>query len=157
MTKSIPLTKGKFALVDDVDFDRINAWKWCFLSSGYAVRRDVITNKFILMHRQIVNPASNEVVDHIDGDKLNNTRANLRVCNQTRNMQNSNRYHNNTSGYKGVSWSKQFRKWSADIQHNRKHVFLGYFDNVIDAARAYNTAAMKYFGNFARINEIKEG
>lgn len=95
-----------------------------------------------------------DTIDHKDGNTLNNRKSNLRFCNTRENNRNSKLPKNNTSGYKGVSWNKNIRKWTADIMVNYKHIYLGSFNNRIDAAMAYNEAALKYFGEYAKVNDL---
>ena len=98
-----------------------------------------------------------QMVDHINRDKLDNRRENLRLCNMTESNRNRGPIHfkhssSITSKYKGVHWSKN--KWRATIEVNGKKIYLGFFDNEQDAAIAYNEAAKKYFGDYAYLNEI---
>ena len=154
MTKSIPLTKGKFALVDDEDFEWLNKWKWHCNSNGYAVRfSKTIIRKAMLMHREIKNPPIGMFVDHIDGNKLNNVRKNLRYCNYQQNSANSKTPVNSSSGYKGVSRdSRRNESWKASITVDGKQIYICTCKTPEEAARAYDEAARKYFGEFARTN-----
>lgn len=153
MTKEIPLTQGKVALVDDDDFERLIVSKWCVSAQGYAIRH---LRKFqfgsTMMHREILGAPKDMDVDHVNLNKLDNRRVNLRLCKMSQNIANSGKRKNNTSGYKGVSWSKQNKKWYACIKVNRKTIDLGRYDNILDAVEAHDVAAKKYFGEFARIN-----
>jgi hypothetical protein len=156
--KRIPLSQGKFALVDDSDYEWLNQWKWSVNGAKarpYAMRKDwsFPKGKTVLMHRLIANPPKGFVVDHIDGNTLNNCRSNLRVCSYSQNLANSivNRLANK-SGYKGVCWKKKEKKYSAQITVNYKAIHLGYFKNPVEAAKAYDNAARKYFGEFAKTN-----
>ena len=153
--KKILLTQGKFALVDDADFEWLNQWKWCLYKCGrweYAKRRGG-DGKIIIMHRLIMGlePGDGQQVDHIDGNRSDNRRCNLRICTNRQNAQNS-RSRGGKSKYKGVSWYKPFRKWRARIVIDSKETCLGYFENELDAATAYDSAALKYFGEFALTN-----
>jgi len=161
--KKIKLTQGKFTLVDDCDYEYLNQWKWYAHRCGnifYAVRgsrKDECKKpKLIRMHRVIVQRMGMEFqeVDHIDMNGLNNQRFNLRVATHQENAFNQNKYKNNTSGHKGVDWYKPYQKWRTRIMVNGKNIHLGYFDDIDDAARAYNKAAMQHFGEFARLNII---
>ena len=152
--KEIRLTQGKVALVDDADFDWLNQWKWSYAKRGYAVR--TVGNKHVTMHRQIMQAQPGQIVDHketgVPDHALNNQRENLRICNSSQNGANSKLGKNNTSGYKGVCWAKGKRKWMSKITKNRKTIFIGYFSDPIDAAKAYDLTAQKLFGLFANTN-----
>jgi hypothetical protein len=155
--KTIKLTQGKEAIVDDEDFDYLNQWKWFYCKSrktGYAKRVSGKRPKQqqISMHRIIMQPNQGMEIDHIDHNGLNNQRQNLRNCSPTENKQNSSKHRNNTSGYVGVVWEKRRKKWSANIQANNTNVFLGRFDNIEDAAQAYDVYARRYYGEFACTN-----
>lgn len=106
------------------------------------------------MHRLIMHCPKNKQVDHIDGNGLNNQKCNLRIVTQQQNGWNRGTSGKNRSGYKGVCWLKQNRKWLAKIVVNYDAKSLGYFNSKKDAARAYNIAAKKYFGEFAKLNKL---
>lgn len=158
--KEIPLTQGKVAIVDDGDFKYLNQWKW-WLDGRPTRRTDYARRKIktpedkwkkVSMHRAILNVAEGVPVDHINGNGLDNRRENLRVCTLTQNMQNAPLRKDSTSGYKGVHWFERRGKWVAYINFQGKRVHLGYHDKKEDAAGAYNEAAKKYHGEFARLN-----
>jgi len=153
--KEIPLTQGKIAIVDDDDFEWLNQWRWHY-SNGYAVRNVWINGncKILRMHRIIVGIfyKSGIEIDHIDHDKLNNCRNNLRLCTHSENQHNREMYSNNTSGFKGVSWHKSANKWVARIRINNNLINLGIFNDPYDAACAYDEAARKYHGEFSNPN-----
>lgn len=156
--KKIKLTQGKFTLVDDEDFEELNKWNWSVNRIGkswYAVGSVWNGTKKLptLMHRFILQAPKNFLVDHIDGNGLNNQKSNLRLCTHSNNMQNSKKPENNTSGYKGVTWHKGRKLWQAQIMVNGKSIYLGRFVNKEDAAHAYDTAAVKYHGEFAKTNK----
>ena len=163
---STPNHLNTFTLVDDADYEWLNQWKWCALkgANGLYVVRGVYLGggrknrkyKTIRMQRLILNVNSGMVVDHINGDTLNNQRDNLRICTQRENSYNTKRPSDNTSGFKGVSWSKSRGKWEARIKANGKHKFLGYFDNKKEAAKTYDCSAKELFGEFAYLN-FKKG
>ena len=163
--KLIPLTQGKFALVDACDYDFLMQWKWKYnpshphSKSGYAMRNKnlgIIDGKrkwqVFRMHRVLMNPSVNMQVDHINGDSLDNRRENLRICNNRNNSYIQTKTNNTSSIYKGVSWKKQNNKWQAAIR-SEKTIYLGLFESEEDAALAYNLAAIKYFGEFANFNK----
>jgi hypothetical protein len=152
--KEIPLTQGKVALVDDEDYAFLNQWKWCFNSKNYATRIDLSEGrKTILMHRLINKTPQNMFTDHINGNGLDNRKCNLRSCTCSQNCMNRGMRINNLSGYKGVSWHIGHKKWGVQINNLGKNIHVGYFSNIIDAAKAYNKAANAFYGEFARINE----
>jgi hypothetical protein len=152
----IPLTKGKIAIVDTADYDWLSSFTWSTsqkASGVYACRH--VKRKNIYMHRVITNAPAGKVVDHIDRNGLNNRRSNLRICSAADNSRNS-RGKSGTSRYKGVFWNKKNKKWLVAIKYNRKFRHIGYFENETDAAKAYDKAARKLFGEFAYLNFPEE-
>jgi hypothetical protein len=160
MAKEIILTQGKVAIVDDEDFEYLNQWKWHTHKNHnnfYAVRCITISNSKqsqIKMHRLIAKPTKDMVVDHIDGNALNNQKINLRICTSIQNSINRKLNVNNKTGYKGVNYIQTLNKYRAYINTNRIRKHLGCFINPKDAAKAYNAAALKYHGEFANLNKI---
>lgn len=159
--KKIPLTKNQFALVDDEDFEWLNQWKWCAMSNGterFAAGRNPGRKRPTeLMHRKIMGVKGRwPLVDHINGNPLDNRRKNLRICNQSQNMRNRDAPKSNTSGYKGVYLHKQSGLWHARITLNYKNTSLGYYRTAVEAAVAYNEGAIKYHKDFAKLNEGPE-
>jgi len=154
--KKIKLTQNKYALIDNEDYNLIKTYKWYAAISRkkyYAVTN--LNNKTKQMHRLIMNLKKDQIIDHINGNGLDNRKSNLRLCSNKENARNRGKNINNTSGYKGVTWSKEKNKWNARICFNYKDIYLGDYKNIKDAARAYNEAAIKYHGEFAYLNEIK--
>ncbi len=150
--RHIPLTRGKFAIVDEEDFERLNRYKWhaiCVRGKWYARRAP--GGKVIMMHREIMKAPKDKLVDHIDGNGLNNRRCNLRFCTQQQNMQNR-RPLLRTSRFKGVSYCKNTEKFHAEITRSRRKTFIGSFDDEIEAAKAYDRKAIELFGEFAYLN-----
>ena len=157
----IPVGK-EWAIVDAADFASVNQYEWKKHSKGYAYRfeRDSDgVNKMILMHRQIMQPGKGLVVDHINHDPLDNTRANLRTCTQRENMKNRKKVlekcgQATSSRFKGV-YRYQYKttvKYKATIWCNGKQKHIGYFKTEVAAAKAYDKWARKLHGKFAMLN-----
>ncbi len=152
--RMIPLGDGFYAYVDAADYEWLSRWTWYMHSGGYAARNE--RGKTILMHRQIMQPSEGVLVDHGDGNKANNCRSNLRFCDRAENQRNTPKKRGCASRYKGVFYDKRCRKWFAKYRHNGKYHGLGYFDLEVDAARAYDRAAVLHYGQFARPNFPEE-
>ena len=156
--KKIALTgnngRGKFALVDDGDYEKVNKYKWYLSSRGYVVRTRVVAEGkgSMRIHRFLMNCPVNKMVNYKDMDTLNNQKSNLRLCTRAQNSYTRGLQKSNTSGYKGVTWSKQSKKWRAVIEYQKKKIHLGVFEKIEDARDAYNSAASKYHGEFAWLN-----
>ena len=151
MTKSITLPHGEMALVDDEDFERLNQYKW-HVVHGYAVRKIGAATPTIRMHREIIKTPADMQVDHINRNRLDNRKANLRVVTKSENLKNKEIYKNNKSGFRGVSWNASKRKWVAQINVNEKRKHVGSFASPEEAARAYDKAAKENYGEFAALN-----
>jgi len=154
MPRKIPLTRGKSALVDDSDYDQLRPWKWQLVGPGYAGRFDRHdgTSRLVYMHRLLMDAQPGQHVDHINGDRLDNRRSNLRLVTNTQNQQNKRTPSHNTSGYKGVCWHKRVKKWHVRITVDGKRLHLGYTRDRETAAQLYDAAARFFFGEYARLN-----
>ena len=149
MSKEIQLTRGKVAIVDDEDFERLNQHNWCVrqgTKTFYAIRE--AQGKRIHMHHLICP----KPVDHINGNGLDNRRCNLRQATQSQNRMNQSKGGGTSSKFKGVTWSKQSQKWQAQIKFHKKNKHLGLFISEVEAAKAYDKAAKQLFGTFAKPN-----
>jgi len=150
--KEIQLTQGKVANIDNEDYEYFNKWKWSYGSNGYA-RREV-AGKYVYMHSLIAKTPKGMLTDHINGDKLDNRKSNLRICTASQNQQNKGNPVNNTSGAKGVDWDNKNKRWRARIRVQGKYIYLGLHKLINSAIVAYNDAAKKYHGDFAKLNEL---
>ncbi len=162
----IKLTKGHEAEIDEIDKD-LASLKWCvkphhgiFYAHHGLIKNDKWTTEtmhHVILERILGRPIrKGEMTDHVDGNGLNNTRANLRIVNNSLNKINGNKYATKptTSKFKGVDWNNQSKKWRARISKDNKRISLGLFNKEEDAARAYNKAAEKLFGKHAKLNEV---
>jgi len=160
----VTLTNGYATTIDQVDIDLFDTPWQATVKDGkptYVICCNVKFGKAILhriiLQRKIGRPLEKgETCDHRDGNGLNNTRSNLRVATNAQNSQNKSIYKRNKSGYKGVTWNSEGKKWVARIGFNGKYIYLGIFADIKDAARCYNEAALKYHGEFARLNVIED-
>lgn len=156
--KEIALTQGKIAIVDDEDFEILNKYNWHAHKnkSGlfYAIRRAKINEKWthIKMHREIMNAAWYQLVDHKDGNTLNNMRLNLRIATKSQNAANRTTHIRTSSKFKGVSWHKYRERWQAYITQSYKTYYLGLYNNEEEAARVYDLKAKELFGEYAKLN-----
>ncbi|MFH1614851.1 MAG: AP2 domain-containing protein [Planctomycetota bacterium] len=165
--KTIELTQGQVALVDDSDFDELDRYKWHALwdpctQSFYAVRNVSIEQgkqTLVSMGREILGleRGDNRQCDHKNHNTLDNRRCVLRICSRQQNYQNSRKYQTHagrkcSSIYKGVNWFKRDKKWKTHIAYNGKQIHLGYFVSEIEAAKAYDNKARELFGEYANLN-----
>jgi len=154
--KEVPLTQGKIAIVDAVDYERVAVFKWhATFSHGDWKARTWIKGsnprKSVSLHRLILSPPTDRQIDHRDGDGLNNRRTNLRIATFSQNRCNTT--SRSASGYKGVMPTNQQKtRWRAQIKVNGVGLHVGCFQSPEDAARAYDIAARQHFGEFACIN-----
>ena len=153
----IMLTQGKRALIDETDASRVWNYKWYALFdryNWYAIRRVKKKGNWShqSMHIFLMNPPQGVDIDHRDRNGLNNQRNNLRICTHQQNMRNKRISVGNASGFKGVCWKPRIKKWIAQIRYG-KVLHLGCFEDKKEAARAYDSAAEKFFGEFALTNK----
>lgn len=161
MSVRISLTRGQFALVDDADAETIGHFKWmakpkqCAEGGFYAQRTIRPHGKkcTLYLHRAIVGAAHGQVVDHINGDGLDNRRENLRITDLSGN--NSNRRYAGSSGFRGVY--KVGNRWRAILRARGGSFNGGYFDDPAEAARSYDALAFEHFGDLATLNFPKVG
>lgn len=155
--KLIELTQGQRTVVDD------DVWLWAhkFKWGAHRNRRQIYVQRGLreggkvrhfLLHREIMKAPFGVLCDHKDGDGLNNLRSNLRLCDVLQNTCNQQKRLNNTSGFKGVSFFRQNGTWRARIMVSGHSRFLGYFKTALEAAQAYDRAAIELHGEFARLN-----
>ena len=165
---------GTFTVLYDAeDHDKVSAHTWCAMNySGGPNKFYIQTSipqpngewrvqkngtrrrkqKKLLMHRLMVDAPKGMHVDHINGNSLDNRKSNLRICTSAENQRNRRATKNNTSGYKGVGWAKQNKKWTAQIQHNGKKIHIGLYEDKEEAARAYDAKAKELHGEYAYLN-----
>ena len=150
-----PKYPNLYTIIDNENFEWLNQWKW-YCDKGYVRRNIKIDGKrnHVYMHRVIIDAPEELQVDHKNLNTLDNRKSNLRLVTHSGNQFNRKKYRTNTSGFKGVTWNKNHQKWQAQLQLNKKRMYLGFFESCRDAAMAYNIAAEKYHGEYARGNEM---
>ncbi len=161
VTSLIPLSQGKFTIVDTEDFEYLNQWKWYLSHYGYAVTtwregsgKDAVYRK-IYMHRLLMKTPEDMETDHINRTPLDNRKSNLRNCSHQQNQSNRAKQVNNTSGYKGVVWHKQQQKWWARVTFKGKQISLGLHNTAEEAAKAYDKGAQLHHGEYVLTNGVK--
>lgn len=153
MTVSMALSGGFCALIDDIDAERVLARKWYLQRGGHTCYGAAVQKGTpLLLHRFILGASRGQIVDHINGDGLDNRRDNLRLCSHAENLRNQRKRAGTSSRFKGVRKNKS-GTWSADIEQSGKSLFLGTFDSEERAARQYDRAARVFFGKFAKTNQ----
>ncbi|HEV3223889.1 MAG TPA: HNH endonuclease [Puia sp.] len=158
-TIEIPLTKGKFAIIDFEDLEFVMRYKWHLgsrIRSQYAIK--VLGKgdgkKYLRMHNYIMNCPNGKVVDHIDGDGLNNKKANLRICDDGQNKCNRKKSSTTKNRFKGAIFRERNNRWICQITHKKKRYYVGEFKTEIEAAQAYNKKAKELFGDFSNLNDF---
>lgn len=142
--KLINLTRGKIAIVDDEDFEFLDQWKWCVDGKGYAVRHQSKSEykngirKMVKMHTIINKTPTGSQTDHINRNRLDNRKENLRTVNASQNQHNTKVSSVNTSGFKGVYWDKKYKRWCARAWFMGKSIFGGGFKNKLEAVKSYD-------------------
>lgn len=148
---------GSVALLDDEDAEFMNRYKWRISSDGYVVRKAKINGNpdgQMRMHRVVIGAETGQMVDHINGNKLDNRRENLRIASNRENQQNRSKEEGCASKFKGVALDKKLGKWRSQITATGKTHYLGTYACEHEAGHAYNKAAIQYFGEFARLNPV---
>jgi hypothetical protein len=152
--KTIPLTDGGVTLVDDRDFEKLRKCTWVRNDQGYVLRTKWVNSLrrsiSFRMHREIMGVSEEFEIDHIDGNRANNQRSNLRVATHAENLRNRGKNRNNTSGFKGAFLQKLSGRYFAQICVDRRRIYLGTFNTPEEAHAAYMVAAHKYHKEFAR-------
>ena len=158
--REIPLTHGRIALVDDIDYERLSYYKWkAHQDHGrptyYAMAN--IKNKRISMHSLIIPVPKGKQTHHINHDGCDNRRCNLEIVTVAQNQWNQQKQIRKTSSqYKGVSWHIRDKRWRAKIKLHGIYYWLGYFKSEEEAAIAYNWAAIQKYGKFANLNIVHQ-
>lgn len=149
----VPLTCNKEVMIDAEDLPFIGQWNWCY-HNEYAIRNNAKGElpTQVFMHRILNKTPNGFDTDHVDRDKLNNRKCNLRTCTRSQNKKNCS--PRGVSKYVGVSWINEIKKWRVSIRINGKKTHVGSYANELEAAKAYNDAASFFYGEYASINVL---
>jgi hypothetical protein len=158
--RRIPLTQGKIAIVDPEDYKHLKKYKWyarksrrTFYAVCYITKPKYLGRRNVYMHQLVIHVPAGMDCDHINHNGLDNRKANLRAATHTQNLWNRRKFKPYAhSKYKGVDWARHTKRWRGRISVNGKRIHLGHFDSEIEAAKAYDEGAKKYFGEFAALN-----
>jgi hypothetical protein len=149
-SKIIPLTQGKYALVDEEDYEKVNEYHWTFKKNK---KQEYAINGNTRLHRFILNESNpKNIIDHKNGNGLDNRKNNIRAATINENNFNTKLRVNSKIAYKGVTFNEKSKKYRSRIQFNKKGIHIGCFYNVLEAARAYDAKAEELFGEFANLN-----
>lgn len=148
MTKEIELSKGKYALVDDEDYNWLNQWSWWVEKKGYAVRKESWGGRRhrLYLHRELLRVGPHQIIDHINGNRLDNRRVNLRIVSPTINSRNRLLSTRNKTGHNGIYWVQRVKMFEAYITVKRRRVYLGIFKDLEKAIEARKAGERKYWG-----------
>lgn len=152
--KKIKLTQGKYALIDDEEYEKVKNFSWyaAKMRNGryYVQCSKNSSHKALKLHRVIMNCNNSKIkIDHINRNPLDNRKNNLRFCTNSQNGQNVNKSKRNTSGFKGVYFRSDRNKWRSYITVDKKIIYLGLFNSKKEASIAYNNATLKYHKEFS--------
>ena len=139
-------TKGESFMIDADDYDRVKNVCW-YMKHGYVL--GCINGKEVNLHRFLTDCPKDAIVDHINQNKADNRKSNLRIVNHSQNNMNKPMQKNNTSGFVGVNYHKKNKKWTASISVNHRQIYLGSFSVMQDAIEARKKAEARYFGAFS--------
>ena len=156
--KTIQLTNGGEAFVDDEDYSLLSRHKWRKMKNNnvWYVVAPFTSNSKITMHKIVMGSKAGYIVDHIDRNGLNNQKSNLRFSTASHNAMNSRKHPNCSSKFKGVYWCPSHGTWMSYIVANKKKHYVGSFKSELEAARAWNNAAKKFHGQFAYLNTLPD-
>jgi hypothetical protein len=149
-----------YAIIDDCDLNIATEYDWHLSPNGYAIRRERYgpggtKKKVIYLHKEIFGPVPDgSEIDHANGNKLDDRRSNMRIATRSQNCGNQRLRRGCSSRFKGVAWVKNYKRWWAYINKDGRRHNLGYYDDEVEAAKAYNKAALELFGPFARLNPV---
>lgn len=155
----IQINNGHNLIIDDKDWDILKMVNWYASKNTtgtnkyYARGHDLFTGNKLTLHRFLLDAKDGELVDHINGNGLDNRRCNLRICTNQQNQYNREKNSNNTSGYKGVSWCNSNKKWKSYIWVDGRNKYLGQYDTPEDAYSSYKKASKQYHKEFSNDNK----
>lgn len=149
---SIEIAPGQSVLIDDDQYEEIAAHRWRAQKGKHT--HYAAMNGGVLMHRLIMRATKGDIVDHVNGDGLDNRKENLRLCSNAENMMNARKIAGRSSRFKGVSWNKDRSQWYSTIEKDGKRKFLGGYKDEAVAAKQYDNAALRMFGSYAKTNEM---